>query len=120
MFAEPSIMETIVSVSKALHEYEHAGGLAPHTAPRASEAVPESPAAGMEPAADASAPPPTSGSREVPLPQPAEATETAATVAATSVAEVVVREAGSSPSHPVAAEVDEFHVPDEPAAAVQE
>jgi hypothetical protein len=29
MFAEPTIMETIVSVSKALQEYERAGGLAP-------------------------------------------------------------------------------------------
>jgi hypothetical protein len=66
MFAEPSIMETIASVSKALHEYERAGGFAPHTTPGSSEAVPEAPAAGMESAADASAPPPTSESREVP------------------------------------------------------
>jgi hypothetical protein len=29
MFAEPSILETIASVSKALHEYERAGGFAP-------------------------------------------------------------------------------------------
>jgi hypothetical protein len=120
MFAEPSIMETIASVSKALHEYKRAGGFAPHAAPGASEAVPEVPATGMEPTADASAPPPTSESQEVPLPQPAEATETAAAVAATNAAEVVVQEAGSSPSLPIAAEVDEIRMPDEPAAAVQE
>jgi hypothetical protein len=29
MFAEPSIMETIASISKALHEYERTGGFAP-------------------------------------------------------------------------------------------
>jgi hypothetical protein len=29
MFAEPSIMDTIASVSKALHEYERADGFAP-------------------------------------------------------------------------------------------
>jgi hypothetical protein len=40
MFVEPLIMETIASVSKALHEYERAGGFAPHAASGASEAVP--------------------------------------------------------------------------------
>jgi hypothetical protein len=74
----------------------------------------------MEPATDASASPPTSERQEVPLPQLAEAAETAAAVAATSAAEVVVGEAGSSPSLPVAAEVDEVRVPDKPAAIVQE
>jgi hypothetical protein len=29
MFAEPSILEMIVSVSQVLHQYEHAGGFAP-------------------------------------------------------------------------------------------
>jgi hypothetical protein len=68
MFVEPLIMETIASVSKALHEYERAGGFAPHAASGASEAVPEAPTAGMEPAADASVPPPTSESRKRPSP----------------------------------------------------
>jgi hypothetical protein len=54
MFAELLIMETIASVSKALHEYERAGGFAP---PAASEAAPEEPAAGTESAADAPTPP---------------------------------------------------------------
>jgi hypothetical protein len=93
MFAELPIMETIASVSKALHKYEHAGGFAPHAALKASEAVPEVLAVGMEPAADASTPPPTSESQEVSLPQPAEVAETTTTVAATDAAEVVVGEA---------------------------
>jgi hypothetical protein len=68
MFAEPPIMETIASVTKALHEYERASGFAPHAAPGASEAVLEVPATVMEPAADASAPPLISESQEVPSP----------------------------------------------------
>jgi hypothetical protein len=32
MFAEPSIMETIATVSKALQEYERTGGFAPAVA----------------------------------------------------------------------------------------
>jgi hypothetical protein len=120
MFAEPSIMETIASVSKALHDYERAGGFTPHTVPEASEAVPEAPVAGIEPAADVSVPPPTSESREAPLPQPAEAAETAA-VAPTTEAEVMVGEAaGSSLSLPIATEVDEVRVFDKPAAAFQQ
>jgi hypothetical protein len=68
MFAKPTIMKTITSVSKALHEYERVGGFTPHAAPGASETVPETPATGMEHAADAFAPPPTSESQEVLLP----------------------------------------------------
>jgi hypothetical protein len=101
MFVESSIMETITSVSKVLHEYERTGGF------------------GTEPAADAFAPPPTSESREASLPQPAEVAETTTAVAATGVAQVIVREAGSSPSGPVAAEVFKVRVPDEPAVTVQ-
>jgi hypothetical protein len=95
MFAEPSIMETIASVSKELHEYERAGGFAPTTVAEVADVALEAPAAGTEPAADASAPPPTSESREASFPQPAEATETTATVAATGAVGVVVGEAGS-------------------------
>jgi hypothetical protein len=101
MFVESSIMETITSVSKVLHEYERAGGF------------------GTEPAADAFVPPPTSESREASLPQPAEVAETTTAVAVTGIAQVIVREAGSSPSRPVAAEVFKVRVPDEPAVTVQ-
>jgi hypothetical protein len=117
MFAEPMIMEMIALVSKVLHEYERVGGFAPAAV---ADADFEAPAAGAEPATDASAPLPTSESREASLPQPTEAAETTAAVAVTSAAEVVVGEAGPLPSRPVAAEVVEVRVPDELATAVQE
>jgi hypothetical protein len=44
MFTEPSILETIASVLRALHQYERADGFAPSTAPKAAEAVPKEPA----------------------------------------------------------------------------
>jgi hypothetical protein len=120
MFSEPSIMETIALVSKALHEYERAGGFAPAIAVEATNAALETPAAGMEPTADASALPLASESRDASLPQPAEAAEATAAVAATSVIEAVVGEAGSSPTRPVAADADEVRTLDGPAAAAQE
>jgi hypothetical protein len=48
MFAEPTIMETITSVSQALHRYERAGGFAPSAALEAAEAVPKGSAVGTE------------------------------------------------------------------------
>jgi hypothetical protein len=120
MFAELPIMETIASVSKALHEYERASGFAPAATAEATDATLEAPAVGMEPAADASAPPPTSESQEASLSQPAEAAETTFAVAASGAAEAVVGEAGSSPPRPAAAGADEVLLHDEPAAAVQE
>jgi hypothetical protein len=60
MFTEPSILETIVSVSLALHQYECAGSFAPPAASEAAEAVPEESAADMESVAIVSASPPTS------------------------------------------------------------
>jgi hypothetical protein len=54
MFAEPSIMEMIASVSQALQQYEHAGGFTRSAAPEATETVPEKSAAGTEPITDAS------------------------------------------------------------------
>jgi hypothetical protein len=120
MFAELSIMETIMSVSKVLHEYERASGFAATAAAEEVDAALEAPMAGMEPVAVASAPPPTSESREASLPQPAEAAETTAAVAATGAAEVVVEEVGSSPPRQVTAGADEVSVPDESAVSVQE
>jgi hypothetical protein len=68
MFTELTIMETIASVSRALHEYERSSGFAPPAMSEAVEAVPEGPAAGTESAIDAPTPPPTSEGREAPLP----------------------------------------------------
>jgi hypothetical protein len=121
MFAEPSIMEMIVSVSQVLQQYERAGGFAHSAEPEAVETIPEEPAAAMEPVADASVPPPpTSEGQEASLPQPAEVGETTTTAATTGATEGVVREAGSSPPCSVAAGADEVRVLDEPAATVQE
>jgi hypothetical protein len=97
MFTEPSIMETIASVSKALHEYERAGGFAPAAAAEAAEAALEAHAAGTESVASVPAPPPTSEDRVASLPQPAEASETVAAVIVTNAVEVDNEEAGSSP-----------------------
>jgi hypothetical protein len=120
MFAEPSILEMIASVSQALQQYERAGGFARSAAPEAAETVPEESAAGTKSVADASTPPPTSESQEASLPQPAEVAGTTAAAAVTSVAEGVVGEARSSLSHSVAAGADEVRVPDEPAATLHE
>jgi hypothetical protein len=101
MFIEPSIMDTIASVSKALREYERVGGFAPVVAAEATDVALEAPAASMEPTADASVPPLASERQEVSLPQPAEAAEVTAAVAATGAAEAIVGEAGSLPPRPV-------------------
>jgi hypothetical protein len=120
MFAEPSILETIASVSRALHQYERAGGFAPLAASEAVEAIPEEPAAGMESVTVVSAPPPTSEGQEVSLPQTGEAADPTVAAAAAGATESVVGEAGSSLPRSVAVGADEVVVPDEPAAALQE
>jgi hypothetical protein len=109
MFTEPSILETIALVSQALQQYERASGFAPSAAPEAAETVPEESAAGTEPVADASTPPPTSEGQEASLPQPVEAAETTVNDAAIGATEGVVGEAGSLLSHSVAAGADKAH-----------
>jgi hypothetical protein len=120
MFAEPSILETIASVSQALHQNKRAGGFAPPTALEAADAVLEAPAAGTESVADAPTPPPVSESQEVSFPQPAEAAETTAAAATTSATQGVVGEVGSSSSRSVAVCADDVRVLDELAAVLQE
>jgi hypothetical protein len=48
MFNKPTIMETIESVSKALHEYERAGGFAPAVAADAEDVALAAPVAHVE------------------------------------------------------------------------
>jgi hypothetical protein len=120
MFAEPSNMDTITSVSKALQEYERAGGFAPAIAAEATDTALETPAAKMGPTEDASTLPPASESREASLPQSAEAAEAPAAVVETGAVEAVVGEVGASPPRPVAACADEVRALDEPAATVEE
>jgi hypothetical protein len=130
ILAEPTIMEPVASVSKALQEYKYAGGFTPTATADAADAAHEVPAASTEPAADASAPPPIGESREASLPQPVEAAETTAAVAGTDASEVVVGEARSlsrlaclpslsRDSHACRAS-PKTRMPAEPAAVVQE
>jgi hypothetical protein len=122
MFNEPTIMETIMSVSKVLQEYERASGFAPAVAAEAADAALEAPAAHVEPTADAFAPPSAIESREASLPQSAEVAEAPASVAEADTTDAVVGEEGSSPHRPVVTDAGdaETHVPDEPTAAVLE
>jgi hypothetical protein len=73
MCNEPTIMETIMSVSKALQEYEHAGGFASAAAMDAQDAALAAPAAHVEPTANVSAPPQVDEGREASPPQSVEA-----------------------------------------------
>jgi hypothetical protein len=94
MFTEPSILETIASVTLALRQYESAGSSAPPAALEAAEAVPEESTAGAESAAVVLAPPPTREDQEASLPQPAEAAASAATATEADAVVDVVEEAG--------------------------
>jgi hypothetical protein len=75
MFSKLSIMETIASVTKVLHEYERASGFVPAVALEETNEALEAPMASMEPTADASVPPPASENRGASLPQLTEAGE---------------------------------------------
>jgi hypothetical protein len=69
MFNEPTIMETIALVSKALQEYECAGSFALVIAADTGYAVLIEPAAHVESTTDASTLPPVSEGREASPPQ---------------------------------------------------
>jgi hypothetical protein len=121
MFTDPSILETIALVSRALHQYECAGGFTPPPpVSEAAKAVPKEFTTDTESVAVVSALPPTSEKQEAPLPQPAEAAEPTTAAAAAGATESVIGEAGSSSPRSVAAGTGEVIVPDEPAAALQE
>jgi hypothetical protein len=70
---EPTIMETIASVSKALQEYERASGFALAATIDAEDAAISAPAAYVEPSEDASVPPRVNEGREASPPQLVEA-----------------------------------------------
>jgi hypothetical protein len=116
---EPTIMETIASVSKALQEYERAGGFASTAAEDAEDVALAAPAAREDPREDASAPPHVDEDREASSPQPVEAAETLAPVEMPVLAEAIVGEEGTSSLGPVAVEV-EARMLDEPATIAQE
>jgi hypothetical protein len=68
MFAESSILDTIVSVASALRQYESTGGSAPPAASEAVEAVLEESVVGVESSVVVSTPSPTREGQEAPLP----------------------------------------------------
>jgi hypothetical protein len=70
---EPTIMETITSISKALQEYKHAGGFAPAAADGIKDAALAVLAARVEPTEDSTAPPHVDEGREASPPGPVEA-----------------------------------------------
>jgi hypothetical protein len=115
------IMETIASVSKALQEYERAGGFAPAATGDAEDAALAAPAVRVKPTEDTIAPPHVDGGQEVSPPGPVEVAETPALVAEPVSAEAVAGEEVTSPPSPVTVEVEdvETHALDEPAAAAQ-
>jgi hypothetical protein len=114
MFAEPSILEIIASVTLALRQYEGAGGSALLAAPEAAEGVLEEFAAGVESDAVASAPSLTREDQGTSLPEPAEAVASAAAATVADAAESVVREAGPSSPRLVTAAAEEVLVPGSP------
>jgi hypothetical protein len=120
MFAEPSILETIVSVASALRQCEGAAGSALPAAPEAAKGVLEESTTGAESAVVVPAPSPTRKGQDASLPQSAEAVTSAAANVVADVAEGVVGEVGPSSPRPVAAAVEEALVLGEPAAAPQE
>jgi hypothetical protein len=119
---EPTIMEMIASVSKALQEYERASSFASAAAADAEDVAYAGPAAREEPREDAFAPPYVDTGREASPPRPVEAAETPAPVMKPVLAEAVVGEEETSPPSPVTVEVEgvEARVLDEPAAVAQE
>jgi hypothetical protein len=121
MFNELTIMETIALVSKALQEYERAGGFASVIAADVTEMALAAPEAHVEPTTDAPAPLPVNEGREAMPPQLVETAEPPPSITVAGAAEAVVEKEGSSPPHPVAVDAEgvETRIPDEPATIEQ-
>jgi hypothetical protein len=117
MFAEPSILETIMSVTLALRRYESTRGSAPPATLEATDVISEESAADAESTVVVSAPPPTREGQEASLPQPAEAVASATAATAADSAVDVVGKVGTSSPRLVASATDEVPVSDRPAAA---
>jgi hypothetical protein len=120
MFAEPSILDTIASVTSALHQCEGVGGSALLAASEAAEGVLEESTTGTEPAVVMSPPSPAREGTSASLPQPVGVVVAAPATSVVGVAEGVVGEAGPSSPHPFAAAAEEVLVPSQPTEAPQE
>jgi hypothetical protein len=115
---EPTIMETIASVSKALQEYERADSFAPAAVEYTEDVTPAAPVARVEPTEDATAPPHADEGREASAPGPVDAAETPAPIAKPISAEAIAGEEEASPPGPVTVEVEDVgaRTLDDPAA----
>jgi hypothetical protein len=118
---EPTIMEAIASVSKALQEYERAGGFAPAAAEDTEDAALAAPAARVEPSEDLVAPLHVDEGRVASPPGLVEVAETPALVAEPVSGAAVAGEEEASPPGPITVEVEdvETRALDEPAAVAQ-
>jgi hypothetical protein len=118
---EPTIMETIASISRALQEYERAGSFASAVATDARDTVLAAPVTHAEPSVDASVPPRVDEGREVSSPKLVENAKTPAPVPEPSVVDPVVWEEEAPPPGPVATEAEraEARVLHEPAAVTK-
>jgi hypothetical protein len=117
----PMIRETLASVSKALQEYESAGGFSSAVGAEVADAALVAPVGLPEPTVGASAQLAVDGGLEAPPPEPAKATDAPTPVAEAGASEAIVGEEASSPPHPVAVDAEsvEVRIPDEPAAVAQ-
>jgi hypothetical protein len=117
MFTEPSILDTIVSVASALHQYEGAGGSTLPAASEVAEGVLEESAAGTESAMVVSAPSPAREGTSASVPELAEAAGRAPAAMVVNVAEEVVGGAGPLSPRPFAVATEEVLVLRQLAAA---
>jgi hypothetical protein len=117
----PTIRETLASVSRALQEYESAGGFSSAAGAEAANAALVAPVGLAEPIVGVSTPSAVDEGLEAPPPQPTEATDALAPVAEASASKAAVREEASLPPRLVAADTKsvEVRIPDETAAIAQ-
>jgi hypothetical protein len=118
---EPTIMETIASVSKALQEYERAGGFAPAAVEYMENVARAAPTARVEPTEDATVSPHADEGREASSPGPVDAAEAPTPIAKPVSVEAVAGEEDASPPGRVTVEVEDVgaRTLDEPAAVRQ-
>jgi hypothetical protein len=118
---EPTIMDTIASVSKALQEYECAGGFAPATTEDTEDVTPAAPVARVELKEDTTVPPHADEGREASPPRPVDAAVTPAPIAKPISTEAVAGGEDTSPPGPVTIEVEDVgaRTLDEPATVGQ-
>jgi hypothetical protein len=120
MFADPSTLDAITSVTSALRQDEGAGGSVPSVASEAAERVLGESAAGTESVVIVSPPTPVGEGMGASQTQPTEAVTVVPATLVVGTVEGVVGGAGPSSPRPVVAAVEEVLMPSQPAVAPQE